>query len=339
VTGSSRDARRQSSPSVRSRLESDGALRGRGARIVGPPGPEQCRLARVPPTISQALRHGFLRDQTLNPALFGEWRLRSSLSSDVGRPPGEGRRLRPAGRNQIPVRAQVRDAQGAVAALELNDGHVADRLEDVLARRADVLTDQDRLVAALQAAPGQAALEIANVAAGRLSCPAARYAADGSDAAWPRPAQLQPKGRGTDRRRLRLNELSAIARQATTPVFRPPLCGASRTTGVRSPVPTKAAPAQQRSRRTRAGSLGPSPHAAGGPVSDYQEALGAAARLPLVLLAHRGSGKTSTAPPLIGQDPEAGHGYEGKTGCQRRGSRGVGLKKAKRQPGPEDAGP
>ena len=56
----------------------------------------------------------------------------------------------------MPVRSRVRDAQGAVAALELNDRHVADWLEDVLARRADVLTDQDRLVAALQAAPALA---------------------------------------------------------------------------------------------------------------------------------------------------------------------------------------
>ncbi len=71
VTGSFRDAGRQSSPSVRSRPESDGALRGRGARIVGLPGPELCRLARVPPTISQTLGHGFLRDQTPNPALLG----------------------------------------------------------------------------------------------------------------------------------------------------------------------------------------------------------------------------------------------------------------------------
>jgi hypothetical protein len=74
--------------------------------------------------------------------------------------------------------------------------------------------------------------------------------------------------------------------------------------------------AQQSSRRTRAGSLGPSPHATGAPASDFQEALGAAARLPLVLLAHRGLGKTSMALPLIGEDPEAGHGYEGKTGCE-----------------------
>ena len=155
-----------------------------------------------------------------------------------------------------------------------------------------------------------------NLAAGRRSCPAARYAADGSDAAWPRSAQLQPKGRGTDRRRLWLNELSAIARQATTPVCQPPLCGTSRTTGVPSPVPTEVARAQQSSRGARAGSPGPSPHATGAPVSDFQEALGAAARLPLVLPAHRGSRKTSTALPLIGEDPEAGHGYEGKTGCE-----------------------
>jgi hypothetical protein len=118
----------------------------------------------------------------------------------------------------MPARAQVRDAQRALAALELNDRHVADRLEDVLARRTDVLTDQDRLVAALQAAPGQ-------------------------------------------------------------------------------------------------GSPGPSSYATGAPVSDFQEAFGAPARLPLVLPAHRGWGKTSTALPRIGEDPEEGHGNEGKTRC------------------------
>jgi hypothetical protein len=51
------------------------------------------------------------------------------------------------------------------------------------------------------------------------------------------------------------NELSATARQATTPMCRPPVYRTSRTAGVPSPVPTKVAWVQQSSRRARAGSL------------------------------------------------------------------------------------
>ena len=66
----------------------------------------------------------------------------------------------------MPVRVQVLDAQRAVVALELNYRHVADRLKRPLARRADVLTDKDRLVAPLQAAPGQGSPGPSSYAAG-----------------------------------------------------------------------------------------------------------------------------------------------------------------------------
>jgi hypothetical protein len=52
----------------------------------------------------------------------------------------------------VRVRAQVRDAQRAVAALHFNFRHAAEWVEHVLARRAAVLTDQGGLVAAPQAA-------------------------------------------------------------------------------------------------------------------------------------------------------------------------------------------
>jgi excisionase family DNA binding protein len=55
----------------------------------------------------------------------------------------------------MPVRVQVLDAQRAVVALELNFRHVADRLKRVLARRADVLTDKDRLVAPSKPPPAR----------------------------------------------------------------------------------------------------------------------------------------------------------------------------------------
>ena len=55
------------------------------------------------------------------------------------------------------VRAQVRDAQRAIAPLDANYHHVANRLEQVLARRADVLVEQHRWVAAARGRTGEGA--------------------------------------------------------------------------------------------------------------------------------------------------------------------------------------
>jgi hypothetical protein len=59
------------------------------------------------------------------------------------------------------IRPQVRQAQRAIAALDAAHRQAAARLEEALARRAEVIADQDHLVSVAQAASGRAVADMA----------------------------------------------------------------------------------------------------------------------------------------------------------------------------------
>jgi len=59
------------------------------------------------------------------------------------------------------LRPEVRDAQRTLASLDAAHGRAVTRLEQALARRAEVLADQDRKVAAAQAAVDHAVVALA----------------------------------------------------------------------------------------------------------------------------------------------------------------------------------
>jgi hypothetical protein len=69
----------------------------------------------------------------------------------------------------MPVRPGVREAQRTIAALDAAHAHAAGRLDQALARRAEVLAEQDRLVALARAAVGQAVADMANQVSAELA--------------------------------------------------------------------------------------------------------------------------------------------------------------------------
>jgi phage shock protein A len=62
----------------------------------------------------------------------------------------------------LPVRPEVREAQGLLAALDTAHAHAVGRLAQAVERRAEVLAEQDRLVASAQEAVDQAVADMAN---------------------------------------------------------------------------------------------------------------------------------------------------------------------------------
>ena len=62
----------------------------------------------------------------------------------------------------MPVRPEVRDAQRLLAALDNAHAHAVGRLAQAVERRAEVLAEQDRLVATAQEALEQAVADMAN---------------------------------------------------------------------------------------------------------------------------------------------------------------------------------
>ena len=62
----------------------------------------------------------------------------------------------------MPVRPEVREAQRRLAALDTAHAHAVGRLAQVVERRAEVLAEQDRLVATAQEALEQAVADMAN---------------------------------------------------------------------------------------------------------------------------------------------------------------------------------
>ena len=62
----------------------------------------------------------------------------------------------------MPVRPEVREAQRTIAVLDAAHRHAVDRLDQVLVRRAEVLAEQDRLVATAQGVVEQAVADMAN---------------------------------------------------------------------------------------------------------------------------------------------------------------------------------
>ena len=62
----------------------------------------------------------------------------------------------------MPVRPEVREAQRLLAALDAAHAHAVGRLAQAVERRAEVLAEQDRLVASAQEALEQAVADMAN---------------------------------------------------------------------------------------------------------------------------------------------------------------------------------
>ncbi len=62
----------------------------------------------------------------------------------------------------MPVRPEVREAQRLLAALDAAHAHAVGRLAQAVERRAEVLAEQDRLVATAQEALEQAVADMAN---------------------------------------------------------------------------------------------------------------------------------------------------------------------------------
>ena len=69
----------------------------------------------------------------------------------------------------MPVRPEVREAQRLLAALDAAHAHAAERLAQAVERRAEVLAEQDRLVAAAQEALEQAVADMANQVSAELA--------------------------------------------------------------------------------------------------------------------------------------------------------------------------
>ena len=69
----------------------------------------------------------------------------------------------------MPVRPEVREAQRLLAALDTAHAHAVGRLAQVVERRAEVLAEQDRLVATAQDALEQAVADMANQLSAELA--------------------------------------------------------------------------------------------------------------------------------------------------------------------------
>ena len=69
----------------------------------------------------------------------------------------------------MPVRPEVREAQRTIAALDAAHRNATTRLDQVLARRAEVLAEQDRLAASAQAAVERSVAEMANQLSAELA--------------------------------------------------------------------------------------------------------------------------------------------------------------------------
>ena len=69
----------------------------------------------------------------------------------------------------MPVRPEVREAQRLLAALDAAHVHAAGRLAQALARRAEVLAEQDRLVASAQEALERAVADMAKQVSAELA--------------------------------------------------------------------------------------------------------------------------------------------------------------------------
>ena len=69
----------------------------------------------------------------------------------------------------MPVRPEVREAQRLLAALDAAHAHAVGRLAQTVERRAEVLAEQDRLVATAQEALEQAVADMANHVSAELA--------------------------------------------------------------------------------------------------------------------------------------------------------------------------
>ena len=69
----------------------------------------------------------------------------------------------------MPVRPEVREAQRLLAALDAAHAHALGRLAQAVERRAEVLAEQDRLVATAQEALDQAVADMANHVSAELA--------------------------------------------------------------------------------------------------------------------------------------------------------------------------
>jgi len=69
----------------------------------------------------------------------------------------------------MPVRPEVREAQRTIAALDAAHRHAANRLEDALARRAEVVAEQGQLVAMARADLDRAVAAMANQVSAELA--------------------------------------------------------------------------------------------------------------------------------------------------------------------------
>ena len=113
----------------------------------------------------------------------------------------------------MPVRAQVRDAQRAIAALDANYCHAANRLEQLLAHRPDVLAEQDRLAGGSPSRRRPVRSRDGEPALGRVRFSAARDGAGGRAAPGQDLRSYNQWVSALMGRNCGSNEFSAVAQQ------------------------------------------------------------------------------------------------------------------------------